>query len=133
MVTGTPYTPPVTRTTFRRSVRSALVAGVVALAVHGPDGATGCTRCSAASGSPSARSTPASSCGRSPSSPSPGRRRPGSPARCSAGSRSITVIAFACALLFRPAGLAVFGGLAVFQFLAVASSMLPLIKEIRQR
>jgi hypothetical protein len=45
----------------------------------------------------------------------------------------ITVLAFACALLFRPAGIAVFGGLAVFQFLAIVSSMLPLIKEIRKR
>jgi hypothetical protein len=45
----------------------------------------------------------------------------------------ITVLAFGCALLFRPAGLGVFAGLAVFQFLAVASSMLPLIKEIRKK
>ena len=45
----------------------------------------------------------------------------------------ITVIAFGCALLFRPAGIAVFAGLAVFQLLAVASSMVPLIKEIRKR
>ena len=45
----------------------------------------------------------------------------------------ITVLAFVCALVFRPAGIAVFGGLALFQLLAVASSMLPLIKEIRQR
>jgi hypothetical protein len=45
----------------------------------------------------------------------------------------ITVIAIGCALLFRPAGIAVFAGLAVFQMLAVASSMVPLIKEIRKR
>ena len=45
----------------------------------------------------------------------------------------ITVLAFGCALLFRPAGLGVFAGLAVFQFLAVASSMVPLIKEIRKK
>jgi hypothetical protein len=45
----------------------------------------------------------------------------------------ITVLAFGCALLFRPAGIAVFAGLAVFQVLAVASSMVPLIKEIRKR
>jgi len=46
---------------------------------------------------------------------------------------AITVIAFGLVLLFRPPGLAVFGGLALFQFLAIVSSMLPLIKEIRQR
>jgi hypothetical protein len=45
----------------------------------------------------------------------------------------ITVLAFGCALLFRPGGLAVFAGLAVFQLLATASSMVPLIKEIRKR
>ncbi|MGH3611065.1 MAG: hypothetical protein ACRDRK_00285 [Pseudonocardia sp.] len=45
----------------------------------------------------------------------------------------ITVLALGCALLFRPAGLAVFGGLALFQFIAIVCSMLPLIKEIRQR
>jgi hypothetical protein len=45
----------------------------------------------------------------------------------------ITVIAFGCALLFRPAGIAVFAGLAAFQLLATASSMVPLIKEIRKK
>lgn len=45
----------------------------------------------------------------------------------------ITVIALGCAFAFKPAGIAVFGGLALFQFLAIVSSMLPLIKEIRQR
>ena len=45
----------------------------------------------------------------------------------------ITVIALAIAWLVRPAGIAVFGGLALFQFLAIVSSMLPLIKEIRQK
>lgn len=45
----------------------------------------------------------------------------------------ITVLALACAYLFRPAGIAVFAGLALFQFLAIVSSMLPLIKEIRQK
>ena len=43
------------------------------------------------------------------------------------------MLAFGCALLFRPPGLAVFAGLAVFQFIAVASSMVPLIKEIRKK
>ena len=45
----------------------------------------------------------------------------------------ITVIALGCAFLFKPAGIAVFGGLALFQFLAIVSSMLPLIKEIRKK
>lgn len=45
----------------------------------------------------------------------------------------ITVLALAVAWLVRPSGIAVFGGLALFQFLAIVSSMLPLIKEIRQK
>ncbi len=45
----------------------------------------------------------------------------------------VTVIALAIAWLVRPAGIAVIGGLALFQFIAIVSSMLPLIKEIRQR
>ena len=45
---------------------------------------------------------------------------------------AITVIAFGCALLFRPAGFGVFIGLIVFQFVAMASSLRPLIKEVRR-
>jgi hypothetical protein len=45
----------------------------------------------------------------------------------------ITVLALGIAWLVRPAGIAVFGGLALFQFLAIVSSMLPLIKEMRQK
>ena len=45
----------------------------------------------------------------------------------------ITVLAFGCALLFRPEGFGVFAGLALFQFLAVMSSMVPLIKEVRKK
>ena len=45
----------------------------------------------------------------------------------------ITVVSLVVAWLVRPAGIAVFGGLALFQFLAIVSSMLPLIKEIRQK
>ena len=44
----------------------------------------------------------------------------------------ITTIALVMAWLVRPAGIAIFGGIALFQFLAIVSSMLPLIKEIRQ-
>ncbi len=45
----------------------------------------------------------------------------------------ITVVALVMAWLVRPAGMAVFAGLALFQVLAIVSSMLPLIKEIRQK
>ena len=44
----------------------------------------------------------------------------------------ITVIALGCAVLLRPAGLAVFAGIAIFQLLTIVSAMLPLVKEIRQ-
>lgn len=43
-----------------------------------------------------------------------------------------TVIAFACALLFRPDGLGVLAGLAAFQLIAIAAAAIPMIKEIRQ-
>ena len=45
----------------------------------------------------------------------------------------VTVVALVVAWLVRPSGIAVFGGLALFQFLAIVSSMVPLIKEIRQK
>lgn len=45
---------------------------------------------------------------------------------------AISVLAFGCALLFRPPGFGVFAGLVVFQFLALVSSMPPLIKEVRR-
>ena len=45
----------------------------------------------------------------------------------------ITVVALLMAWLVRPAGIAIFGGLALFQLLAIISSTLPLIKEIRQK
>ncbi len=45
----------------------------------------------------------------------------------------ITVVALVMAWLVRPAGMAIFAGLALFQVLAIVSSMLPLIKEIRQK
>ena len=44
----------------------------------------------------------------------------------------LAVITVVVAWLVRPAGIAIFGGLALFQFLAIVSSTLPLIKEIRQ-
>jgi hypothetical protein len=45
----------------------------------------------------------------------------------------VTIAAFAIALIFRPAGVAGFAGVAIYQFVAVMSSMVPLIKEIKKR
>ena len=133
MVLNSPaYTPPVTRATVRRSAIACAVVAVVALAVLIPLGfglyalfgvvglALGLANSvmavrvvtKFAETKPSKARFSASVLGR---------------------LAIISVIAFVCALLFRPAGLAVFGGLAVFQLLAVASSMVPLIKEIRKR
>lgn len=44
----------------------------------------------------------------------------------------ITAVALGCAILVRPAGLAVFGGLAAFQLLTIISASVPLIREIRR-
>lgn len=44
----------------------------------------------------------------------------------------ITAIAISCAMLVRPDGLAVFGGLAVFQLLTIISASVPLVREIRR-
>lgn len=132
MLTGTPaYTPPVTRATFRRSAIAAAVVAVVALAVTIPMGyglyavfgAVGLglgvlnswlvmrAVISFAAIHPSKAAFSRSVLGR---------------------LALITLLAFGCALLFRPPGLGVFVGLAVFQFIAVASSMVPLIKEMRR-
>jgi hypothetical protein len=43
----------------------------------------------------------------------------------------VTVLALACALVVRPAGLGVFAGLAVFQLLMLGGASLPLVKELR--
>jgi hypothetical protein len=45
---------------------------------------------------------------------------------------AVTVVALGCAVFLWPAGFAVLAGLAIFQFLTIASALLPLIKEIRQ-
>jgi hypothetical protein len=133
VLTGTPaYTPPVTRATFRRSAVAAAVVAVLALAVLIPMG-LGLYAVFGAVGlglgvlnSWMVMRAVTSFAANQPSK--------------SAFSRSvlgrlalITLLAFGCALLFRPPGLGVFAGLAVFQFIAVASSMVPLIKEIRKR
>jgi hypothetical protein len=44
----------------------------------------------------------------------------------------ITAVALVCAILFRPDGLAVFAGLAIFQLLTIISASVPLVREIRQ-
>lgn len=133
MLTGTPaYTPPVTRATFRRSAVAAAVVAAVALVVlipmglglYAAFGAVGLglgvlnswlvmrAVVNFAAAQPSKAAFSRSVLGR---------------------LALITVLAFGIALLFRPAGLGVFGGLALFQFIAVMSSMLPLIKEMRKR
>lgn len=129
---GTPYTPPVTRATFRRSAIFAGVAAVVAIAVLIPMGYAmyalfGCI--GLALGVFNNALVVQAIANFAATSPTKARF---------AGSvlfrlGIITIVALGCAFLFRPWGIAVVAGLAVFQFLAVASSMLPLIKEIRQR
>lgn len=132
MVTGAPYTPPITRATFRGSVIGAAVAAVLVLAALVPAGlglyalfgcvglALGVLNSGLAVRSVARFAT----------------QRP-SKARFSGSVlfrlAVISVLAIGCAVLVRPAGIAVFGGLALFQFLALVSSMRPLIKEIRQR
>jgi hypothetical protein len=133
VLTGTPaYTPPVTRATVRRSAIAAAVVAVIALAVLVPMGlglyaAFGAVGLGLgvlnswlvmravlnfAAAQPSRMTFSRSVLGR---------------------LALITVLAFGCALLVRPEGLGVFAGLAAFQFIAVASAMLPLIKEMRSK
>jgi hypothetical protein len=126
------YTPPVTRATFRRAAIAAAVAGVLVVAVLVPMSlasfalfalvgmALGLANLALAVRSVTRFAN---------SQPSKVRFSGSVLARLAV----ISVIAFGCALLFRPAGIAVFGGLALFQLIAVASSMVPLIKEIRNR
>ena len=126
------YTPPVTRATFRRAAIAAAVAAVLVVAVLVPMSlapfaafalvgmALGLANLAVAVRSVTRFAS---------SQPSKARFSGSVLARLAV----ITVIAFGCALLFRPAGIAVFGGLALFQLIAVASSMVPLIKEIRNR
>jgi hypothetical protein len=133
VVMDTPaYTPPVTRATVRRSAIAAGAVGVVALAVLIPLGLApfalfGCL--GLALGVLNSVLALRAVVRFANTQPSKARFSGSVLARLAV----ITVLAFACALLFRPAGIAVFAGLAVFQVLAVASSMVPLIKEIRKR
>ena len=133
MVTGASYTPPITWATFRRTARVGIVAIVVVLALAIPFGyptfgvfgavgmALGILNSYLTIKSVARMTTEESF----------------TKARFSATMlvrlTGISIIAVVCALLFRPYGVAVFGGLAVFQILAAFSSALPLIKETRKR
>ncbi|MGH3564828.1 MAG: hypothetical protein ACRDRH_02090 [Pseudonocardia sp.] len=133
MVTGGPYTPPVTRATFRRSAIAAAAVAVVSGAVLVPMGLglyalfggiglglgvlNSAMVVSAVAGFTTATA---------PSKVAFARSVVGRLAL-------ITIIAFGCALLFRPPGIATFAGIVVFQVLGVASSMVSLIKESRQK
>lgn len=135
MVTGVPgYVPPVTKATFRRSLYGAIAIAVIALAVLIPLGyllpavflcvgvALGLLNTVFAMQSVLRFS-------RGETQPSKAKFSGSVLARLAV----ITVIAVGCAYLFRPSGIAVFGGLALFQLLATVSSTLPLIKEIRRK
>lgn len=133
MVTGTSYTPPITWATFRRSARAGAIAAVIVAAVLLLLG-QGLYAVFAVVGiglgvlntwlvmRSVARFTNTESFTKAKFSGS-----------VLARIAAITLLAFACALLFRPHGIAVFGGLALFQLIATVSSALPLIKEIRQK
>lgn len=132
MVTGTPYTPPITRTTLRRSAIAALVVGVLAVAVLVPMGYVGYALFGCLGlglGLLNSALVVRSVERFSDTKPSKARFSGSVLIRLAA----ITVLAFGLVLLFRPEGIGVFGGLAVFQLIAIGTSMLPLIKEIRQR
>jgi dolichyl-phosphate-mannose--protein O-mannosyl transferase len=132
VVTVPGYTPPVTRATFRRSAVAAVAVALIGLVVliplgHGAYALFGCV--GLALGVLNSYLTVRSVVRFAATRPSRAQFSGSVLGRLAV----VTVLAFACALLFRPAGIAVFGGLVVFQFLAIASSLLPLIKEIRQR
>lgn len=132
MVMESPYTPPVTRATVRRSAIAAVVVAVVALAVCVPLGyglyalfgvvglALGLLNSYMVMNAVTAFAS---------TKPSKGRFTGSVLGRLAL----VTIIAFVLALLFRPQGIAVFAGIAVFQFVAVISSMVPLIKEIKKK
>lgn len=128
------YVPPVTRATFRRTAIMGVVLALVAVAVLVPLGyglfalfgcvgvALGILNSAFAMGSVVRFSHGAAA-------PSKAKFSGGVLLRLAV----ITAVALGCAILVRPQGVAVFVGLAVFQLLATVSSILPLIKEIRQK
>lgn len=132
MVTVPGYTPPVTRATFRRSALAATVVGAASVAILAPLGygayaLFGCV--GLALGVLNSFLTMRSVLRFAQSRPTRAQFSLTMLARLSV----ITALALACALLFPPPAIAVFGGLIVFQFLGIASSLLPLIKEIRRK
>ncbi|MGI5125488.1 hypothetical protein ACQEVB_01610 [Pseudonocardia sp. CA-107938] len=132
VVMETPYTPPVTRATVRRSAVIAAVVAVIAFAVCIPMGyglyalfgVVGL-----ALGLLNSFMVMRAVVNFAATKPSRGRFTGSVLGRLAV----ITVLAFAVALLFRPQGVAVFAGIAIYQFVAVMSSMVPLIKEIKKR
>ena len=131
-MSGTPYTPPVTRRTVRWSAIGAGVAAVVALGVLIPLGYTGAALFGVlglALGLGNSVLAVVSVTNFVRTQPSKVRFAGSVLTRLAA----ITIIAFGCALLFRPNGFGVFGGLVVYQLVLVVCTMLPLIKEIRQK
>ncbi len=127
-----PYTPPITRSTFRRAVLMAGIVTAVAIvvlvvlgyALFGLFLAVG-----VALGALNMWLAVRSVANFATARPSKARLSGSVLGRLAV----VTVLALAVAWLVRPSGIAVFGGLALFQFLAIVSSMLPLIKEIRQK
>ena len=132
MVMDTPYTPPVTRATVRRSAIGAAAVAVVAFAVCIPMGYGLYALFGVAGlalGLLNSFMVMIAVTNFAATKPTRGRFTGSVLGRLAL----VTIIAFALALLFRPPGIAVFAGIAVYQFIAVMSSMLPLIKEIRQK
>ncbi len=127
-----PYVPPVNRRTLRRTLIWAGVAAALGIAVLVPLGQPmaalfGCAGLGL--GAANARFAQASVARYADR----GKVTKGRFAIATLGRLGvITVIALGCAVLLRPAGLAVFAGIAVFQLLTIVSAMLPLVKEIRQ-
>ena len=132
VVMETPYTPPVTRATVRRSAIIAAVVAVIAFAICIPMG-YGLYALFGVSGLAlgllNSYMVMVAVTNFAATKPSRGRFTGSVLGRLAL----VTIIAFAIALIFRPAGVAVFAGIAVFQFVAVMSSMVPLIKEIKKR
>jgi hypothetical protein len=132
VVTETPAPPPITRITLRRSAIAAVVAGLLGVVILVPLGQLGYALFGCVGlGLGLLNSALVVRSVERFSDTRPSKVRFSGSVLLRLGA--ITVLAFGLVLLFRPAGVAVFGGLAVFQLLAVATSMLPLIKEIRQR
>jgi hypothetical protein len=132
VVMETPYTPPVTRATVRRSAIIAAVVAVIAFAICIPMG-YGLYALFGVSGLAlgllNSYMVMVAVTNFAATKPSRGRFTGSVLGRLAL----ITILAFAIALIFRPAGVAVFAGIAIYQFVAVMSSMVPLIKEIKKR